>query len=88
MSFDRHLVNFSLRRPKVVMWVLLAATVVAAIGFVRISVDTDPENMLPADDPVRLRNAQLEEDFGAGPMIVVVGCLHAKRHPRVWRGRR
>jgi hypothetical protein len=20
--------------------------------------------------------------------IVVVGCLHAKRHPRVWRGRR
>jgi len=23
-----------------------------------------------------------------GEDIVVVGCLHAKRHPRVWRGRR
>ena len=23
-----------------------------------------------------------------GSEIVVVGCLHAKRHPRVWRGRR
>jgi predicted RND superfamily exporter protein len=71
VSFDRRLVDFSLRRPKIVMWALLAATLVAAIGFVRISVDTDPENMLPADDPVRLRNAQLEDDFGAGPMIVV-----------------
>jgi len=24
----------------------------------------------------------------AGEAVVVVGCLHAKRHPRIWRSRR
>ena len=53
------------------LWTVLAATLFASIGFARLEVDTDPENMLPGDDPVRLLNAELEETFGAGPMIVV-----------------
>ncbi len=71
MSFDRRLVRYAITHSKVVLWAVLAATLVAAIGFVRLDVDTDPENMLPSDDPVRVRNAALEDEFGAGPMIVV-----------------
>ncbi|MDW3177983.1 MAG: MMPL family transporter [Acidimicrobiia bacterium] len=34
-------------------------------------VDTDPENMLPADNEVRVLNAEMREAFGTGDMIVV-----------------
>ncbi len=70
-SFTSALTDFALRRPKVVVHVVLLAVVLSSLGFVRLSVDTDPENMLPADDPVRLRNAALEADFGVGPSIAI-----------------
>ena len=50
---------------------VLVAVVVSGLGFVRLQVDTDPENMVPADDPVRLRNAALATDLGVHPTIVV-----------------
>jgi hypothetical protein len=49
----------------------LLLTLVFATLFVRIPVDTDPENMLPADSPVRLLNAEMRKTFGTGEMIVV-----------------
>ena len=48
---------------------LVALVLGAAIAFV--SVDTDPENMLAASDPVRVRNAEMREAFGADQRIVV-----------------
>ncbi len=71
MRLSRQLVVFSLQRPRVVLGLVLAATLLSAVGFVRLNVDTDPENMLPADHAVRVRNAELKDTFGAGPMIVV-----------------
>lgn len=71
MTTSRTLTAFALRQPKRTAAIVLAATLIAALGFIRIQVDTDPENMLPADDEVRLRNAALEAELGAGPMIVV-----------------
>ena len=65
------LVNLSMERPKRVVLVAVLLTVVFAAAFVRISIDTDPENMLAADAPVRLRNADMRETFGTGDMIVV-----------------
>ncbi len=65
------MVDASMSRPK---RVLIAAAILTAIFaglFVRISIDTDPENMLSADAPVRLRNADMRETFGTGDMIVV-----------------
>ncbi|MEM9466733.1 MAG: MMPL family transporter [Actinomycetota bacterium] len=70
-SITARLVEASIARPRAVLWTVLVATLIAAVGFVRLDVDTDPENMLPADDPVRVRNAELADTFGAGPMIVV-----------------
>ena len=39
--------------------------------FVRVRVDTDPENMLPADAEVRVLNAEIREELGTADMIVV-----------------
>ena len=65
------LVDRAMQRPKQVLVVALVLTVVFLGLFVRIRIDTDPENMLPADAPVRVRNAEMREAFGTGEMIVV-----------------
>ncbi len=39
--------------------------------FNQIKVDTDPENMLDADEPVRVRHDRMKETFGLYDMIVV-----------------
>ncbi|MGI9598677.1 MAG: hypothetical protein ACR2QK_21110, partial [Acidimicrobiales bacterium] len=71
MNLSDAMMSFSLRRPRLVLRLVLLATVIAGLGFVRLQVDTDPENMLPADDPVRLENAMLADTFGVRPTIVV-----------------
>ncbi|MCP3854919.1 MAG: MMPL family transporter [Actinomycetia bacterium] len=65
------LVEGAMDRPGRTLRAALLLTVVFAALFVRITIDTDPENMLPADSPVRVRNADLRETFGTGEMIVV-----------------
>jgi predicted RND superfamily exporter protein len=45
-------------------------TVVLAAATVRVEIDTDPENMLPSDDPVRVLNRSMREDFGTRDIIV------------------
>jgi predicted RND superfamily exporter protein len=40
-------------------------------GMFRLQVDTDPENMLPSDHPVRVRNEDFANTFGNGDLLVV-----------------
>jgi predicted RND superfamily exporter protein len=65
------LVDFSMRRPKRVMLVVGLLTLVFGVMFVRVQVDTDPENMLPVDAPVRVLNEEIRETFDARDMVVV-----------------
>ncbi|MCP5025879.1 MAG: MMPL family transporter, partial [Actinomycetia bacterium] len=65
------LVEMSMRHAKRVVVVALALTAVFAVMFVRLEIDTNPENMLPADDEARVLNAEIREEFGTGDMIVV-----------------
>ncbi len=71
MNISQTLAAWSLRRARTVAWLVAGAVVLASFGFLRLQVDTDPENMLPSDDPVRVRNAELRDDLGVHPMIVV-----------------
>lgn len=71
MSIIDRISKSSTRHPIAVLLVTLAVAIVAALGSVRLQIDTDPENMLPSDDPVRLRNAQIEQELGEGPMVIV-----------------
>jgi len=57
--------------PRTVYAAILLATAVAAALMFRIEVDTDPENMLPEDQPDRVFHNQVEADFGLHDAIVV-----------------
>ena len=65
------LVRFGIRYPRVVVVAALVITVALGVQLLRVETDTDTENMLPADDPVRLRNAELSEQFGSTNSILV-----------------
>lgn len=70
-SISRRLTDASIRHRRLVLWGTLVLTLVASLGFLRVEVDTDPENMLPTDDPVRVRNALMADEFGSTPLLVV-----------------
>jgi len=65
------IVEFGMRRSRsVIIGVVLLVIVLGAL-MVRVATDTDPENMLPSDDPVRELNRSLRSDFGVGDVLAV-----------------
>ena len=65
------LTRFSLDRPKLVVGATVILTVIFAVQFPRITIDTDPENMLEPDQPDRLLYDRVKEEFGVNDLIVV-----------------
>ncbi len=78
------LFEFSIDRPKVVSWIMLVITagffLVAALPSIwpntfnmlhPLSVDTDPENMLPEDEAVRIFHNKMKKEFSLYDIIVV-----------------
>jgi len=70
-SLREAIVGLGLSRPKTIILGSLIVTLILGALIVRIEIDTDPENMLPEDDPVRVLNESLREDFGAQHMIAL-----------------
>jgi predicted RND superfamily exporter protein len=65
------LVDWSIRRRRWVFWAAAILTVALGAQIVRVETDTDPENMLPAGDEVRLRNEALTERFGSTNSVFI-----------------
>ncbi len=65
------LTTFSIKHPFLVIGLVLMLTVFFAYQLTGIEIDTDPENMLPADEPVRVFNDQVKEEFGIYDFIAV-----------------
>jgi predicted RND superfamily exporter protein/CRP-like cAMP-binding protein len=78
------LVTSSMNRPRTVLWSMLASTlllmVLAAMPSIwpeqfpwlnALKVDTDPENMLPADDPARVLHNRLKKEMNLYDLMVV-----------------
>jgi hydrophobe/amphiphile efflux-3 (HAE3) family protein len=63
--------GFPIRHPKWVLGVIAALTVVAAAQIPKIKIDTDPENMLPADEPVRVIHRNVEAAFNLKDFLVL-----------------
>lgn len=63
--------RFATGRPRAVMLIAAVLTVAAGALIARIQIDTDPENMLPADQPDRVFHNLVEERFGLHDAIVV-----------------
>ncbi len=72
MNHRRHrIVDLASTRPKALLWGVAALTLISVAFMGRIEIDTDPENMLPSDNPARVMEAAVNEDFGIRDMIVV-----------------
>jgi predicted RND superfamily exporter protein len=63
--------KFSLDRPKTVIGLAIILTVLFGTQFPRITIDTDPENMLQANQPDRILYNRVKKDFGIHDLIVV-----------------
>ena len=71
INIMRALIDASLRHPRAVFAIVAAAVALAGLQLPRITIDTDPENMLPASQPDRLFHDRAREDFALHDMIVV-----------------
>jgi len=75
----RKLVDFSAGHPRLVVGLTALLTLVFALAFPQIKIDTDPENMLEEDQPDRVYYRQVKKDFGIYDLLVlgVVDEQHA-----------
>jgi hypothetical protein len=71
--FKFSLVDFSIRRPKLIVWAALALTLLFATQLPRIKTDTNPKNMLPETSDVRVWNNEVDRLFALYEDTIVVG---------------
>lgn len=67
----RGLTELSIKHPWMVIGAMVLVTAFFAMQFPKIQIDTDPENMLPADEPVRLFDHLTKDDFGLSDFVAV-----------------
>jgi predicted RND superfamily exporter protein len=77
MDFKQKIVNYSIEHYKLITIIMVLFTLLLGAFIPLIKVDTDPENMLSADEPVRLFHNQTKEQFTLND-IVVVGIVNNK----------
>ncbi len=65
------LVELSVNKPRLIVFLMLVLTVFFGIQFIKMKVDTDPENMLSKDEPIRVFHNQVKKDFDINEMIVL-----------------
>lgn len=65
------IVEKSLSHPKTVLFIYAVITVLFLIQFPKIGIDTDPENMLYADEPARVAHKEFKEEFALHDAIIV-----------------
>jgi hypothetical protein len=75
MDLKHKITDYCLKHYKLVTAVMVVFTVVLGAFIPLIRVDTDPENMLSADEPVRVFHDQTKEDFVLYD-IVVLGVVN------------
>ena len=96
MNLKYAITDFSTKRYKAVTAVLILVTVVVGLwaavpsiwprtfsSFNSIKIDTDPENMLPADEPVRVFHNQMKKQLSLYDMVVV-GIVNNKNQDGVF----
>jgi len=65
------IVHFATSHPRRILWATLLLTLIAAAMIPRIHIDTDPENMLPADQVDRVTHDHIKNEFNLYDLIVV-----------------
>ena len=67
------LVEFSIRRPSLIVWATVALVLLFLTQFPRISTDTNPKHMLPENSDVRVWNDEVDKTFALYEDTIVVG---------------
>jgi predicted RND superfamily exporter protein len=67
----KRLTRFSVEYPKTTIIIALVITIIFAIQFPRIHIDTDPENMLESGQSDRVFYDSVKEEFGIHDLIVL-----------------
>jgi uncharacterized protein len=70
LNYQR-LLNFAIEKPKVIYSLLLLISLLSLVMLPKITIDTDPENMLSQEAPARIFHNQIKTDFLMRDMIVV-----------------
>ncbi len=65
------LIAFALAKPKIVFFLTGLAVFLSFFAFLRIKVDTDPENMLPENEFVRVFNHEVKREFAIYDYVVL-----------------
>jgi len=65
------LIDYSIRNPKTVVSLTLLMTALFAVQFPKARIDTDPENMLAAQQLDRVFYRQVKQEFGIRDLLVV-----------------
>ncbi|MFH1317648.1 MAG: MMPL family transporter, partial [Candidatus Omnitrophota bacterium] len=73
-------IHFSFNNPKIIIFATLLIVVFAGLQLPRIKVDTDPENMLPKSEFVRVFHDETKKEFSIYDFIVL-GVINDK-HPQ------
>lgn len=63
--------NFSIKNPWIVIGIAVLITAFFAMQFPKIKIDTDPQNMLEADEPTRLFHQMTKDNFNLYDFIAV-----------------
>jgi len=84
MKIGSSIVSFAIKRPKTITWVMVSLTLILAlmaalpslwpVAFPFLSplkVDTDPENMLPAEEAVRIFHGRMKKEMTLYDMVVL-----------------
>ncbi len=77
MDLKQKITEYSLKHYKLITIVMISFTLGLGVLISMIQVDTDPENMLSVDEPVRIFHNQTKERFTLSD-IVVVGIVNNK----------
>ena len=67
----KKLIQYAIEKPKIIIGVTIILTAIALGQIPRIKVDTDPENMLPQDAPVRVFHREMKREFALYDLIVI-----------------
>lgn len=79
MNFSDTLLQFPLRRPKLLITIIATLTILLATMISTVLVDTDPENMLAEDEAVRVFHHLTKKEFALHD-VVVLGVVN-ETHP-------
>jgi len=71
MKIGEKMIGFAVRRPKAITITMILITLILASMISLIKVDTDPENMLSPNEPVRIFHDQVKKDFDLYDVIVL-----------------